>query len=365
MIALLHRGAAVLSLLWLCAALTGCGGRPQSTSPDALRRQAKQVSLPLSTTLDLFSRGAPLEDWQIAFQATPDDMELFEAFAYRQLLRGVADSNVEEALRRVAAARMDDPFVLFLQVYQMQQSALNVRADQKTRLETVAAYARDTLQKAQQRDPGNAFYPYMEATFWMVKGEMNNAWLALEQGNKATEFHHPCAAPLPRDLRKLEGLVQALGPHLGIYFQTTPRFFLTEFHKQLRSAGNSYGKDPVISHRILQAGRRQLEMLPFDLVAYQGALGLNKGLWEQQQQAGNAGAAEVLTALAAFEKPLKEVATATDQASRKLKSATEDPQLQYGAEMLALTLDFQANTASLHRALLNAIDQQLPAAPGS
>lgn len=350
-----------LIALPLLLLVVACGGPPRGPrSADPFFSAAKKNEMAVTTGIDLFARGAPLADWQKAFQATPEDMELFEAFAYRQLLRNISDTTVEEALLRVDAARVNDPFVPFMQAYRMQLEAGRVREDQATRLEDFAASIRDELALAEQRDPDNAFYYYQEATFWFSKGDMPSAWSALDKGNSAKVYRHPFASPLPRELESLEDLPTLMGTNMGVYFQSTPRMFLVQVHGQFQKVGTAHASDAVASRRVLLAARRQLELIPFDLPSYQAAIGLNKTVWKQQKDAGYGGADAVLAALTAFDEPIKENVQASETAAREMKKGVDEPTLRYAAQMLAQTLTFRDATLSAHQRLLAAIDENLP-----
>lgn len=355
----------VLLLIGALVLVAGAGcRRPQGTDPAALMRQAQARNLPVTTAQDLFGRHASLEEWQTAFSGNPDDLELFEAYAFKQLLMGKADSTVREALDRCISIRVEDPYLRFLRAYRVELEILGTRQDQETRLQQSAVHIRDELAKAQELQPDNAFYAYQEASYWFAAGDPATGAAALRRGNAARHYRHPYGAPFPRELASLTDLVPALGGSLGLYFQTSPRTLTVTFYNALRQTGQQHAADLGVIVPVLEAAARQLTMEPFDTLSFSNALGLNKTLWEQAKQRGYGPADKVIAALGPLEELNKKETGAIAAIGRQLTARSAEAQLEYGATMLARTLDFERAVARPREVLFKAIKQALPEDPG-
>ncbi|MEO7994108.1 MAG: hypothetical protein ABI743_06885 [bacterium] len=354
--------AHVALMAGLLLLLTGCGkaAAPLKTAEQYMA-EAKKVDTPVTAAQDLFATNAPVEKWNEVFTADPGDLSNYEAFAYRQLLRGQGDTVVGEALTHAATLNKTDGWVNFLIVRRELLGLLHTKDDEEAARKTASDRIVESLAFCKEADGDNAFYDYQEAAFCGATGDLGGALRALQAGNSAPQFQHPFGPPFPRDLTDLDSLVGAMGPSFGVFFQTTPRTFMPEVHAQLRALATQYAKDPKLMAVILRAGQRQLSMTPFDLPSFSAALAFNKALWQGYGQAPEHAAARdaVLEALAAFEKPFAEQASATEILSKRLRNA-EDAQLAYGAAMLAATKQAEHDLAPLRKDLDEVITANLP-----
>ena len=358
-------GRFLLALLLLLS--TGCGKQTiaGSTDPRAIARAAKQVDKPVTTAQSLFVSNAPIEKWEDAFAADPGDTTLYEAFIYRELLTGNAGNKVEEALTTALTAKVDDPWLRFLHARQAWLTAQRSRQDQAVALKNAADKILADFKIAEDNDRDNAFYYYQEAAFQLTNQETGKALTALSKGNAAARYQHPFGVPFPPAMRSLDELVPGMGASFGGYFQTSPRFFLTDLSGQLKQFALQYASNDQFMAEVLRCARRQLVMEPFDMVSYQAALGLNRELWQEYGIGPHAAAAKaVITKVDAFNAPLKLYANQNDVIAKKLRTATDNPQLTFGAAMLAAMNKERKTLGPLEKDLLETIDANLPAASG-
>lgn len=343
------------------AAASGCS-KPPASEAQLLVKAKKHIAKP-SVARDLFETAASDEQWQEAFKANGRDAELHEAYVYRELLNGRADGNVEGAVARVRELVTADPWVWYLTAKRAWVDSVTTAATEETALRENAQVATSGFDRAQELEPDNAFYQYQEGAFLVFAGDNGGALRAFKLGNDAKVYQHPFGAPLPRKITSLrEDLIETMGDHLYVYFRTNPRMFLGDVNNNLKSLAALMPKDEAAMATILRTGARQLEMEPFDPSSFQGAIGLNKSLWQQYAQTGHESEAKpVLDALNAFDKPFSEFAASTDQLIRRLKIGGPEGQVTYGVAALMMTMDQEATLAPLREKLRGAIKAALPA----
>ncbi|HYE77317.1 MAG TPA: hypothetical protein VEI97_04955, partial [bacterium] len=345
------------------AALLGAGCAQRQASEEQILGQAKKQIAKPSLARDLFEAPTTTSQWQEAFQQHGTDADLHEAYAYKELLSGRPEGNVEGALTRVRELRTGDPWAWFLTAKRAWLASTRTHSTQSTSMQEDADEVLRALARARELAPDNAFYAYQEGAFRTAIGDVGAALGAFEDGNKAPAYQHPFGVPLPRTLTSLEkDLLPALGDHLYVYFRTNPRMFLGEVNTALKSLAATKAADAGAMATILRAGARQLDMEPFDLPSFQGAVGLNKALWQQYGQGDKSAAAKpVLDALSAFDKPFQEFSDANDSLIRRLRGSDREGLVAYGAAALKINMDQAKALAPLRKTLTAAIQRSLPA----